>query len=88
MEGVAPVAKASGVGLFNWGFVQGLTQTMLPWDSWQKPYVDAEGKTMEPATGFFHELLRQNGEPFNHNEASGPLHGSDRFMWMRISMRI
>ena len=27
-------------GAYNWGFVAGKTQTIYPWDSWQKPYAD------------------------------------------------
>ena len=39
-ETIMPVAKAYNVALMNWGFVQGRTQTHLPWDSWQKPYAE------------------------------------------------
>jgi len=27
------------VGMINWGFVLGRTQTNFPWDSWQRPYI-------------------------------------------------
>ena len=36
-----PLAKRKNVGAVNWGFVVGKTQTNLPWDSAQHPYVDA-----------------------------------------------
>ncbi len=36
---VLPVAKKYHVAAINWGFVAGKTQTYLPWDSWQRPYV-------------------------------------------------
>ncbi len=26
------------IGAYNWGFVDGKSQTIYPWDSWQKPY--------------------------------------------------
>ena len=34
-----PVAKKYNAGAINWGLVAGKTQTYLPWDSWQRPYV-------------------------------------------------
>lgn len=45
-ETIMPVAKENNIGLFNWGFVQGRTQTHIPWDSWTKPY------TSDPPSGF------------------------------------
>ncbi|WP_239479471.1 cellulase family glycosylhydrolase [Lichenicola cladoniae] len=36
-----PVARKHSVAAINWGFVVGKTQTNLPWDSAQHPYVDA-----------------------------------------------
>ena len=39
---VLPIAKKYRVGAVNWGFVVGKTQTNLPWDSWQRPYVKTE----------------------------------------------
>src|SRR5215211_4425553 len=45
------VGKAHNIGMINWGFVQGKTQTHLPWDSWQRPYVDRE------PTVWFHEVF-------------------------------
>lgn len=60
-EDIMPVAKKHNIGLFNWGFVQGRTQTHLPWDSWQKPYAS------EPPL-WFHEILRQDGTPYIQKE--------------------
>ena len=40
----------------------GKTQTYLPWDSWQKPYVDRE-----PAV-WFHEIFKQDGTPYKQEE--------------------
>jgi hypothetical protein len=57
-----PIAKKYNVAAFNWGFVAGKTQTYLPWDSWQKPYVDRE-----PAI-WFHEIFRQDGTPYRQDE--------------------
>ena len=56
--GSLPVAKVHNVGMINWGFAQGKTQTHLPWDSWQRPYVDRE-----PAV-WFHEVFRNDGTPY------------------------
>lgn len=56
--GSMPVAKVHNVGMINWGFVQGKTQTHLPWDSWQRPYIDRE-----PAV-WFHEVFRHDGTPY------------------------
>lgn len=55
-----PIAKQAKVGMINWGFVAGKTQTFLPWDSWQKPYVNGR----EPAV-WFHEVYRQDGSPYD-----------------------
>ena len=46
----------------NWGFVAGKTQTHLPWDSWQKPYVGREPSV------WFHEIFRQDGTPYRQEE--------------------
>jgi hypothetical protein len=63
-EGSLPVAKKYKVGAINWGFVAGKTQTNLPWDSWQKPYVDRE-----PAV-WFHEIFKQDGTPYKQEEVA------------------
>ena len=52
------IGKAHNVGMINWGLVQGKTQTHLPWDSWQHPYVDRE------PTVWFHEVFRNDGQPY------------------------
>jgi hypothetical protein len=61
-QGSLPVAKKYKVAAINWGFVAGKTQTYLPWDSWQKPYVNRE-----PAV-WFHEIFRQDGTPYRQEE--------------------
>lgn len=61
-DGSLPIAKRYNVGMMNWGFVDGKTQTRLPWDSWQKPYV-----TSEP-TIWFHEVFRNDGTPYRQAE--------------------
>jgi cellulase (glycosyl hydrolase family 5) len=61
-QGSLPVAKKHNVAAINWGLVAGKTQTYLPWDSWQHPYVDRE-----PAV-WFHEIFRGNGEAYSKDE--------------------
>ncbi|GAB4030407.1 cellulase family glycosylhydrolase [Spirosoma jeollabukense] len=58
-----PIAKKEKIGMINWGFVAGKTQTFLPWDSWQKPYVNGR----EPAV-WFHEVFKQDGTPVDPDE--------------------
>ncbi|TAL27244.1 MAG: 1,4-beta-xylanase [Alphaproteobacteria bacterium] len=61
-EAIMPVMQKFNIAAYNWGFVQGRTQTHLPWDSWQKPYA------AEPPV-WFHEILRQDGTPYIQAEA-------------------
>lgn len=53
--------KSQGVGAYNWGFVDGKTQTIYPWDSWEKTY------TAEPPE-WFHDILRRDGTPYRPEE--------------------
>jgi hypothetical protein len=57
-----PIAKKYNVGAINWGLVAGKTQTYLPWDSWQRPYV-----LVQP-TVWFHEVFRQDWTPYRQHE--------------------
>lgn len=61
-QGSLPIAKKYNVAAINWGLVAGKAQTHLPWDSWQKPYVDRE-----PAV-WFHEVFRTDGTPYKQEE--------------------
>lgn len=63
-QGILPVAKELKVGAINWGFVQGRSQTYLPWDSWQHPYVHKQ-----PAV-WFHDIFRANGRPYRPAEVA------------------
>jgi hypothetical protein len=53
--------KEQGIGAYNWGFVAGKTNTIYPWDSWQKPY------PAEPET-WFHDIFRADGTPYRAEE--------------------
>jgi hypothetical protein len=63
-EGILPIAKKYKVGAINWGFVQGKTQTNLPWDSWQQAYVD------RAPTVWFHDIFYPNGKPYRPAEVA------------------
>jgi hypothetical protein len=59
---VLPIAKHNRVGAINWGLVAGKTQTWLPWDSWQRPYV------LEKPPVWFHDVFLPNGVPYRQSE--------------------
>ncbi|MCW4463842.1 cellulase family glycosylhydrolase [Sphingomonas sp. BT-65] len=61
-DGSLPLGKKYKIAMINWGFVDGKSQTRLPWDSWKKPY------TMDEPTIWFHEVLRANGKPYRQAE--------------------
>lgn len=56
-----PVAKKYKVAAFNWGLVNGKSQTIYPWDSWDKKYY------AEPEL-WFHDLFRIDGSPYRKAE--------------------
>jgi hypothetical protein len=59
---VLPIAHKYRVGAINWGLVAGKSQTYLPWDSWQHPYVDHE------PTIWFHDVFHPDGKPYRQRE--------------------
>ena len=62
-DGSLPIGARYKVAMVNWGFVDGKTQTRLPWDSWKKPY------TYDEPPIWFHEVLRADGSPYRQAEA-------------------
>jgi hypothetical protein len=58
---ILPILKEERVGAYNWGFVSGKTQTIYPWDSWEKTY------TAEPPL-WFHDIFRPDGKPYDSKE--------------------
>jgi alpha-glucosidase (family GH31 glycosyl hydrolase) len=60
-QGVLPLLKKYNVAAYNWGLVNGKSQTIYPWDSWVKDY------TNEPAI-WFHDVFRADGTPFSTAE--------------------
>ena len=63
-EAILPVAKRRNIAMFSWGFVDGKTQTRLPWDSWSVPYTGGR----EPVV-WHHDVLRGDGTPYRAAEA-------------------
>lgn len=61
-DGSLPIAKKYHVAAINWGLVNGKTQTNLPWDSWQRPYV-----LIQP-TVWFHDVFHTDGTPYRQHE--------------------
>ena len=60
---ILPIAKKHRVAAINWGFVVGKSQTNLPWDSWEKPYV------LQPPPVWFHDIFYPDGRPYRKHEA-------------------
>ncbi len=60
-QGILPLLKRSHVAAYNWGLVDGKSQTIYAWDSWKKHY------DKEPAM-WFHDIFRADGKPFSTAE--------------------
>jgi hypothetical protein len=59
---ILPLARQYHVAAINWGLVKGKTQTNLPWDSWEHPYVLAQ------PTVWFHDVFYPDGTPYRQHE--------------------
>ncbi len=55
--------KEQGIGAYNWGFVDGKSQTAYPWDSWKKPY------DKKPDV-WFHDIFHLDGSPYDATEVA------------------
>ena len=62
-ESILPLLKNEHVAAYNWGFVDGKSQTIYPWDSWDKTY------TAEPPL-WFHDIFRRDGTPYDVAEVT------------------
>lgn len=62
-KGSLPIAKRYNVGAYNWGLVDGKSQTKYAWDSWKKAYSDSG----EPPI-WFHDIFRKDGKPYKQDE--------------------
>jgi hypothetical protein len=61
-DSALPIARRYDVGMINWGFVLGKSQTNFPWDSWQKPY------TSQPPVVWHHDIFHPDGTPYRQAE--------------------
>ncbi|HEX4066507.1 MAG TPA: 1,4-beta-xylanase [Acidobacteriaceae bacterium] len=59
---ILPIAREDHVAAINWGLVAGKSQTWLPWDSWERPYV-----LLQP-TVWFHDIFHPDGTPYRERE--------------------
>ncbi|MGX1929635.1 cellulase family glycosylhydrolase [Flagellimonas sp. 2504JD4-2] len=61
-ETILPIFKKHKVAAYNWGLVNGKSNTIYPWSSWESPF------TNEPEV-WFHDIFREDGAPFSEDEA-------------------
>ena len=62
-QAILPFFAERKVGAMNWGFVNGRSQTIYPWDSWTQEY------TAEPKV-WFHDVFHTNGTPYDTTETT------------------
>lgn len=60
-ENHMPIFVEENIGCINWGLVSGKTQTIYPWETWQKPY------DKEPEI-WFHDIFHKDGTPYSKKE--------------------
>jgi len=62
-QAVLPIFDEEDVGAYNWGLVNGRTQTIYSWFSWV---------TMDPADAepWFHDIFRADGMPYDSEEVA------------------
>ncbi len=60
-ETMLPFLKENNISAYNWGLVDGKTQTKFPWDSWSKKY------TGDPDP-WHHDIFRKDGTPYREDE--------------------
>jgi hypothetical protein len=61
-EAVLPIFKKEKIGAYNWGLVDGKTNTKYPWKTWQMPIIGVEP---EP---WHHEIFHTDGKPYSEDE--------------------
>jgi hypothetical protein len=60
-EAILPILKKEKVAAYNWGLVDGKTQTKYPWNTWQMPILGDP----EP---WHHEIFHTDGRPYREAE--------------------
>ncbi|MBU1305023.1 MAG: endo-1,4-beta-xylanase [Alphaproteobacteria bacterium] len=63
-EGILPIARQERIASYCWGLVAGRSQTLYPWDSWTRPYIDA---MPDP---WFHDVFHSDGRPYRETETA------------------
>lgn len=58
---ILPILKKYNIGAVSWGFINGKTQTIYPWDSWDVDY------TAEPKL-WFHDIFKADFTPYDEAE--------------------
>jgi hypothetical protein len=58
--------KEHKIGAYNWGFVEGKTNTIYPWDSWER-FEAGNPYTAEPPE-WFHDIFRADGSAYKPEE--------------------
>ncbi len=59
-----PSPSSTHVGAINWGLVAGKSQTWIPWDSWQHPYVSDQPAVWQ------HDVFHPDGTPLPRSAKS------------------
>jgi hypothetical protein len=62
-QDILPLLAERNVGAYNWGFVDGKSQTKYPWDSWRHPE-----KYQAGVNPWFHDVLHPDGTPYDAAE--------------------
>jgi len=57
------IMKERKIAAYCWGFINGKSQTIYPWDSWKKAYA-------APPPVWFHDVLQPDGTPFSRDEVA------------------
>ena len=60
-QDILPLYYQAEIAAYNWGLVDGKTQTIYAWDSWLKPY------DKEPEL-WFHDIFRKDGSVYDAAE--------------------
>jgi hypothetical protein len=59
---VLPIFKQEKIAAYNWGLVDGKTNTKYPWKTWQMPIIGVEP---DP---WHHEIFHTDGKPYREDE--------------------
>jgi hypothetical protein len=59
---ILPIFKKEKIAAYNWGLVDGKTNTKYPWKTWQMPIIGVEP---DP---WHHEIFHADGKPYREDE--------------------